>query len=141
MATYSVMQGSWSAMQTLASPIRFEVFVSEQGVPASIELDANDENNWHFIVLNAQNTAIATARLNTQGKLGRMAVLKPHRRTGAGQLLVTSICDHAKNQGMLSVTCHAQMSATVFYERVGFIKIGLPFDEAGIQHIQMLKEL
>lgn len=38
----NIITGSWDAMRAHAQPIRFDVFVDEQQVPAEIELDEMD---------------------------------------------------------------------------------------------------
>lgn len=36
---------------------------------------------------------------------------------------------------------HAQLTAKGFYDKLGFIPFGEEFEEAGIQHISMMKTL
>jgi len=39
------------------------------------------------------------------------------------------------------VWCHAQVSAVPFYLRLGYRITSEPFDEAGIEHVRMEREL
>jgi hypothetical protein len=39
------------------------------------------------------------------------------------------------------ITMHSRMSAVLFYEKLGFTKIGNEFKEVGIPHIKMYKQL
>jgi len=55
--------------------------------------------------------------------------------------LLNALVDIAKARGDKEVRLHAQCSAQAFYEREGFVPVGEPFDEVGISHIEMFKEL
>ena len=43
----------WGAAQARVMPLRMQVFVVEQGVPAELELDAFDALSRHALALNA----------------------------------------------------------------------------------------
>jgi predicted GNAT family N-acyltransferase len=47
---------------------------------------------------------------------------------------------YGRQEGIKQFFLHAQTTAIGFYERHGFKAIGLPFEEAGINHIKMLLE-
>jgi predicted GNAT family N-acyltransferase len=122
--------------------IRIRVFVREQGVPAEIELDSDDERAVHFVACNEQR-AVGTARLVMRGgsaKIGRMAVLKTHRRKQIGRRLLTRAISTAKKHGARKIYLHAQVAVIGFYESAGFRCVGPVFDEAGIAHRKMVLE-
>jgi predicted GNAT family N-acyltransferase len=123
--------------------IRICVFVREQGVPADIELDEDDERALHLLA-SLGGRAVGTARIvlhGRQAKIGRMAVLKSHRRKKVGKKLLTRAITTAKKQGARKIYLHAQVAVIGFYESAGFRCAGPVFDEAGIAHRKMvLKE-
>jgi predicted GNAT family N-acyltransferase len=43
----------------------------------------------------------------------------------------------AREAGLPSVWCHAQLTAVPFYERLGYARLGATFEEAGIEHVRM----
>jgi predicted GNAT family N-acyltransferase len=47
----------------------------------------------------------------------------------------------AQTRGDREVRLHAQRSAEAFYRRQGFVVHGEPFDEVGIAHIEMRRQL
>jgi predicted GNAT family N-acyltransferase len=49
--------------------------------------------------------------------------------------------DAAKQRGDTQVLLHAQCSAEGFYHRAGFKTQGAIFEEAGIAHIEMVRQL
>ncbi len=137
--------GSWSEMKSLAAPLRSEVFVDEQEVPAELEVDELDATALHAVVLNKLGQAVATGRLLQPqahvAQIGRMAVSKPLRGGHLGQMVVESFIEAARKRGDREVLLHAQCSAEGFYRRLGFKAHGDIFDDAGIDHIEMTLQL
>jgi YbgC/YbaW family acyl-CoA thioester hydrolase len=137
--------GSWSEMKSLAAPLRSEVFVDEQEVPAELEVDELDATALHAVVLNKLGQAVATGRLLQAqahvAQIGRMAVSKPLRGGHLGQMVVESFIEAARKRGDREVLLHAQCSAEGFYRRLGFKAHGDIFDDAGIDHIEMTLQL
>lgn len=135
--------------QSLA--IREVVFIEEQHVPEGIERDAEDARAYHVLALQGGH-AIGTGRLvvlpepppNETGKwaqVGRMAVLKAHRKADVGSKLLTALEDEARRQGVNGIVLHSQTYALGFYKKHGYEELGNEFDEAGIKHLEMRKRL
>lgn len=120
-----------------AFAIRRAVFCVEQGVSEAEEIDGRDEHCRQFLAI-ASGVAVGTARTRIQStgetKIERVAVLKPHRRTGIGRLLMIHIMQNACSNMVLN----AQTEVQRFYEKLGFIARGIVFEEAGIEHIHMV---
>ncbi len=125
-----------------AFAIRIRVFVKEQGVPEEIELDRDDKRAIHFLATSA-GRAVGTARIvmrQETAKIGRMAVLKSHRRKGVGMKLLRRAVAVAKKLGARKIYLHAQVPVIGFYETFGFHCVGPVFYEAGIPHRKMILE-
>lgn len=125
-----------------AYTIRSKVFIQEQNVPEEIEMDNQDEHAYHIVVYDNQK-AIATGRLifeNGEYIIGRVAVLKEHRKNGYGNLIVKMLIRKAFELGAKKIKIHAQINAKKFYETLGFKAIGEKYIEAGteIEHIDMI---
>jgi predicted GNAT family N-acyltransferase len=86
--------------------------------------------------------SIATGRLlpavDGVAKLGRMAVLRPMRGQRFGDLVLAGLLKAAKARGDKAVLLHAQCSAEKFYARQGFKTQGAVFQEAGMDHVEMV---
>ena len=95
----------------------------------------------HVLAWNDREEAIGTARMQQNGTIGRMAVLKDWRRRGVGRALLQTLLELAVRQGLPGVTLSAQTHALGFYERAGFHVVDEPFIDAGIPHRKMVKEL
>jgi predicted GNAT family N-acyltransferase len=130
----------WENARAHAAPIRFAVFVEEQGVPREIELDALDKDCLHAVAF-AGGQAVGTARLLPDGHIGRMAVLKAWRGRGIGRLLLERLVEQARARGDRQVMLSAQAHALAFYRAHGFVEEGAEYLEAGIRHRAMRRRL
>ncbi len=131
---------SWERARQLASPIRFQVFVREQRVPAEIELDDMDAPSLHAVAFENEK-AIGTGRLLPDGHIGRMAILKEWRRRGIGAAILKALIDAAERRGDREIALSAQLHAVEFYRTHGFEPVGDVYEEAGIPHQAMVRAL
>jgi predicted GNAT family N-acyltransferase len=128
---------SWSDKQAEITFVRRAVFVEEQNVPESIELDDRDPYCHHVLACDGAGAPVGTARLDTNGKIGRMAVLREYRGVGVGREMLRVIMDCGRANGITDFHLSAQISAVGFYQKMGFKLSGGEFEEAGITHINM----
>lgn len=129
----SLLIGGWEELGQAASEVRFAVFVHEQGVPESEELDDLDGACLHAVIMQATQ-AVATGRLCPDGRIGRMAVLKEFRNQGLGAEVLKALISAANKRRHKETYLHAQLHALGFYARYGFVAEGPEFEEAGILH-------
>ncbi|GGA31692.1 putative acetyltransferase [Kroppenstedtia guangzhouensis] len=124
--------------------VRFQVFVEEQKVPLSLEIDEWEETATHFLARAAGKPAgAARFRFLSDGigKVERVAVLSSHRGTGMGRALMNAVEEFASNHGVTMIKLHAQIQALPFYRKLGYQAEGEPFIDAGIQHREMKKPI
>lgn len=128
----------------LAFDIRKKVFVEEQGIPVHLEIDEFDQTATHFVVLE-DDEPIAAARIReiepNVGKIERVCVLSIHRRKHLGVLLMNALENYAKQNGWKKLKLNAQTNAIPFYEKLAFQVNSPEFDDAGIPHRAMEKEI
>ena len=129
----------------IAYKIRLEVFVKEQKVPIEMELDEEDKKATHLILLK-NDKPIGCGRIifysdNKNASLGRIAIIKSERKKGYGKILCERLINICREKQIEKITIHAQYDAVEFYKKLGFIKKGKTFMEAGIKHIKMEKYL
>ena len=121
----------------IAHAIRNNVFVIGQNCPANLEWEYEEEST-HFLVFK-NKIAVATARhrKTLKGyKLERFAVLNKYRGKGYGHIILKAILDDLFDfKG--EIYMHAQTEVIPFYEKMGFVKKGHEFEEAGIMHYKM----
>lgn len=128
----------WEESESIIRGIREIVFMREQGVPEELEWDGLDPACLHVLAWNDSGTAIGTARLQPDGKIGRMAVLKEWRGRGVGRAMLRTLLQAAIERGLTMVELAAQTQAIGFYERAGFRVSGDIFMDAGIPHRRMV---
>lgn len=117
--------------------VRTDVFIEEQHVSQDEEWDGLDDQCLHVLALDGNDDPIGTARLLPEGKIGRMAVLKPWRGKGVGAAMLELLMQEAEARGFTEVGLAAQVHAVPFYEKFGFVAYGEQFMDAGIPHYRM----
>ena len=120
-----------------AHKIRHEVFVIGQNCPADLEYEFEEESTHFLVLYNGKAVATARHRKTNKGyKLERFAVLESKRGKGYGRHVLIAILDDLKDfKGKIYM--HAQKQVLPFYEKLGFVKEGEIFEEAGIMHFKM----
>lgn len=136
-----VQLGPWADLNQLARAIRFEVFVQEQLVPVSEELDAMDPHCLHALAFSQEGAALGTGRLLPDGHIGRMAVRHVARKKGVGTAVLKALVEAAHAKGFSEVVLGAQLHAKDFYLKQGFVEFGEVFLDANIEHVMMRKTL
>lgn len=132
---------NWQAQGADLLKIRHAVFVDEQGVPPELEQDEWDADAVHLLATLSDGSQVATARLLSNGHIGRMAVLAPYRNQGIGTQLLERLIALARQQGLVQVFLNAQQQALPFYAGFGFHAVGEIFDDAGIPHRRMVMNI
>ena len=124
--------------------LRRTVFVEEQGVPEADEWDDLDGEAIHLLAWQ-DGRAVGTARLLLKagtGKIGRVCVLANARGAGLGAALIRASMDVLRTKpGVTRVMLGAQTHAIGFYEKLGFAVCGPIYDDAGIPHRDMDRDL
>lgn len=124
--------------------IRKAVFVEEQGIALAEDIDGLDDMATHLIATDG-GTPIGTARLlekGSTGKIGRLAVLKPHRGKGIGAAIMrAALTELSARAHIREARLGAQIEAIAFYEALGFTPEGDPFLDAGLPHQEMVRPL
>ncbi len=123
--------------------LRWTVFVEEQGVRPSEELDALDHEGAVHALASLDGVLCGAGRFifvePGVAKLQRMAVIDDVRGRGVGRALLTFLEEEARRRGASRFVLWAQTRARPFYEKAGYAAEGPEFDDAGIRHISMQK--
>lgn len=143
-----------------ALAVRRAVFVDEQGVPEELELDEYDtvDAATHVVAYDedaeggtgdetdTDARAVGAARLrpddggHKRAKVERVAVLRSRRGERIGARLMDTVEASAREQGFETLVLHAQTPVEGFYAKRGYARVGGVFEEAGIPHVEMVKE-
>ena len=121
--------------------LRWIVFVEEQSVPPSLEIDEHDASGAVHALALLDGVPAGTGRFVFSepgvARIGRMAVIDDARGNGVGRALLRFLEAEAHERGAKRFTLNAQVSARRFYEKAGYQAIGPVFDDADIPHVRM----
>jgi len=126
-----------------ALALRHAVFCQEQGVAPDLDRDRRDDEALHLVAVRG-GEVVGTCRLLVEAgvaRLGRLAVNRECRRLGIGAALVAAARDSAERAGARRIVLSAQTHATGVYAGQGFTASGEPFQEAGIEHVHMERDV
>ena len=128
-----------------ALALRIEVFCGEQGVTFDGDRDGLDDEAVHLVALADDGEVIGTCRLLIEpggtARFGRLCVLASARGSGVGAALLAAAEREARAANARRIGMHAQTGALSLYRRAGFRPYGELFDEEGIEHVGMEKDL
>ena len=125
---------------------RQQVFAVEQRC-IYLDVDGHDEAACHVAAWSdAQRMPLAYARLLDPGEkyvepsMGRVLTTAAARGTGLGRELVRRVLSaSAEAWPQHGIRISAQAHLERFYRDVGFRRVGEPYDEDGIAHVEMFR--
>jgi predicted GNAT family N-acyltransferase len=123
--------------------LRWTVFVEEQGVRPSEEVDAHDRRDAVHALALIDGVPCGAGRIvfvePGTAKIGRMAVIDDVRGRGVGRALLGFLEEEARRRGAKRLMLWAQVHARPFYQKAGYTAAAEQFDDAGIPHVAMEK--
>ncbi|MBY6437636.1 GNAT family N-acetyltransferase [Rhodococcus kroppenstedtii] len=118
--------------------LRTQVFVHEQRIVDEEEIDGRDlEDTTTLFWVEENGEVLATLRLlqdDVPAHVGRVATAQQARGRGLAADLVRAALEHAGTDVAIS----AQAYLEGWYGRLGFVRTGENYLEAGIDHVPML---
>lgn len=123
---------------------RQKVFVVEQKC-AYQDADEWDSRSWHLTGRNKIGKLVAYARITFPGSkykepsFGRILTVQGHRTVGLGRQVIRHCIEKCNLEypGML-IHIAAQTYLEKFYKDFGFKIVGQPYDDEGVEHINMV---
>jgi len=113
------------------------------GQPFDSVVLEEDDSGTHFGMYQEQALiAVVSLFLREQdAQFRKFAIDKAYQRQGYGSKLLRYITDYALHKGMHILWCHARITAVAFYQKNGFVKIGLPFMKGNISYVRMERNI
>jgi len=122
--------------------LRVDVFIVEQDCVFQ-DVDGVDPKCWHLLGY-SDSVLVAYCRILPAGvkfpepSIGRVITARSVRRTGMGRVLMAEAMKRARELfGDRQIRIGAQAHLERFCNEFGFSKVGEPYDEDGILHIEM----
>ena len=134
-----------SALHHEAKGIRADVLRKPLGLPADDPAFNDKESDVHFVASeNEQVVGVVVLVPHYKkgiGKLRQMATAEKVRGKGYGIQLVKALEEYAAKNGMTSILLHSRHYAAGFYEKLGYKITSDVFQEVGMDHFAMEKEI
>ena len=130
-----------------ALALREQVFCGEQGVTLygpTGDIDGLDDEAIQLVAVEDTGAVVGTCRVlvtDGRGRFGRLCVRRDRRRQGLAAALLTEAEREARAAGCTAMGLHAQTDALALYLGAGYAAYTEPFDEEGIEHVGMEKDL
>ena len=125
--------------------LRQRVFVVEQRC-AYLDSDGLDQNGWHLLGVENRDWLVAYLRVLPPGarfdhpSIGRVIVLPELRGRGIGrEIMLEGMRKGAELHPGEPICMYAQAYLERFYRDLGFVRLGEPYDEDGIVHVDMIR--
>lgn len=117
--------------------IRQLAMYPEKGI-TDMELP-EDWDGMHFgLYYHYELTGVVSLFIDgTTAQFRKMAVLPADQGKGFGLQLLKYLVDYCRSQGIKNLWCNARVSATGFYQKIGFETIGEPYERNQLQYIKM----
>lgn len=131
---FRLMRVSWSEHGALCALVREKVFIYEMRLSREDERDGRDGDCQHVLAISDEGDAIGTGRIESNGLIGRIAVLMPWRQCGVGAAILNELICIARDRYASEVTISAPLFAVDFYRHQQFECWGGVYMEAGIPH-------
>jgi len=121
--------------------VRRIVFINEQDCTPECEWEYEEESIFFLATFDEKPCGVSRWRKTDEGyKLERFAVLKEYRRRGIASALMTFTLADLPDEATY-VYLNAQIYAMGLYAKFGFVPVGKEFEEVGIPHLKMVRQL
>lgn len=134
--------GSTEYEQSLA--LRDEVLRKPLGLRFSDEELQRERDHYHLVCqVGGQIIGCLVLVPTSRGELRmrQVAVVPELQRQGIGRALTEFAEGFARKRGFTTVTLHARDYAVGFYDKLGYQRLGEPFEEISLVHWKMQKQL
>lgn len=131
-----IQQVTWQQAEAYLRAVRTSVFIEEQFVTPEFEWDDIDHSAVHLLAMHDKQ-AVGCLRIIHYAKIGRMAVLRPWRGLGIGQMLLNEAIKICALQGSKQIDLSAQTHAIQFYQQAGFQIMSDEYTDVQIPHVDM----
>ena len=124
--------------------LRLEVLLSPVGIPESYIRKEKEKTDFLIGAFDDERmigSCVLTPLSDTTLQLRQMAVRQEQQGKNIGRAILTFAERVAKDKGFEVVMMHARDVAIRFYEKAGYKIFDQPFEEVGIAHVKMNKNL
>ncbi|MES2265541.1 MAG: GNAT family N-acetyltransferase [Bacteroidota bacterium] len=121
--------------------LRSEVLYPNQ--PVNSMIMEEDEQGYHFGAFedNKLVGAVSLFKHADDWQFRKLAVVAATQKRGIGTQLLAYITGFVERENGTKIWCNARLSATGFYEKLGYSRVGEEFNKNGVDYIRMERNL
>ena len=124
--------------------LRWKLLRKPWDLPQGSEKDEYESHGYHRMIVDGDDNPIAVGRLHLtsvdEAQIRYMAVEKAHRGKQLGTLLINSLEEIAREQGIKRLVLHSQEGSEAFYTKCGYRVTGDAPTLFGSIHYQQMKK-
>jgi len=124
--------------------LRYKVLREPWGHPRGTEKDDYEPISEHFMAVNEQGEVVGVVKLYEKvdgvGHISHLAVASEYQHQGIGHLLLAKVEERARERGFYTVGTMARITATVYFEKLGFHVAGIPTPHLGTTHLVWMEK-
>ena len=124
--------------------LRYKVLSEPWGHPKGTEKDDYEPISDHFMAVNEKGAVVGVVKLFEKsegvGYISHLAVAVEHQHKGLGQLLLKIVEQRARERNFKTLGAMARVTATSYFEKVGFKIAGMPTLHLGTTHLVWMEK-
>jgi len=128
---FDISEVSWPQHGKIIKTLRRNTFVNALGLAENFIEDKEDTTSIHFQATDPAQQTIGCIRMDTAGKISRLAVDSAFRKQGIGQSLIDSVVLKAQRFGLKDVNVVDLLVGEAFYTKAGFVCRRESFEQGG----------
>jgi len=142
-------------MYTIKSPVthddfkayyalRYKILSEPAGHPKGTEKDDYEPISEHFMAVDEKQNVVGVVKLYERsagvGYVSHLAVAVEHQRKGVGKLLIKAVEQRARERNFKTLGAMSRVTATSYFEKVGFRIAGMPAPHLGTTHLVWMEK-
>ena len=124
--------------------LRYKVLSEPWGFAKGTEKDDYEPISQHFMALNEKNEVVGVVKMYKKdecvGHISHLAVAPEYQRKGIGRMLLNAVEEYALAHGFCALGMMARVTATVYFEKLGFHITGMSTPHLGTTHLVWMEK-
>ena len=124
--------------------LRYKVLSEPWGHPKGTEKDDYEPISEHFMAVDEKGNVIGVVKLYEKstgvGFISHLAVDPEHQHQGIGHILLQTVEQRADARGFKTIGAMSRVTATAFFEKLGFRIAGIPTLHLGTTHLVWMEK-
>ncbi len=124
--------------------LRYKVLSEPWGHPRGTEKDDFEPISEHFMAVDEKGEVVGGVKLYEKaegvGHVSYLVVATDHQHEGIGRQLLETVERRARERGFHTIGTMARVTATSYFERMGYHVAGIPTHHIGTTHLVWMEK-